>query len=394
MNILYHHRTQGRGAEGVHITGIVRGFERRGHRVTLLSAPGVDPHKTAGTYLYSAAPSLMSRVWKSISRSCPQFVFELIEFAYNAFHLCRLWRVLRDEKIDLVYERYAFFLFATVALCRMKGIPVILEVNEIAGIPRARPLILRRAAQFIERTVFIKALSVVTVSSFIKRKIVEAGTPADQVVVMPNGVDPEMFNPRVDGSSVRKRFNMGDAVVIGFVGWIDPWDNLPGLLETFRDLLTAGANLKLFLIGDVAGKGVDKDLIAKTAAKLGVTHALIHVPRVPREDMPRHIAAMDVCVIPDSNEFGSPVVLFEFMGLAKAVVAPSVPPVLDVLRDGENGIVFEARNMAAMKAALSRAVGDKTLRDQISKSARRSIDEKHTWDNNAGSVLEIHKNAC
>ena len=36
LNILYHHRTQGRGAEGVHITSIVRALQAMGHSVTVL----------------------------------------------------------------------------------------------------------------------------------------------------------------------------------------------------------------------------------------------------------------------------------------------------------------------------------------------------------------------
>ena len=48
LNILYHHRTQGRGAEGVHIVSIVHALEKLGHRVTVLSPSGVDPLNAAG----------------------------------------------------------------------------------------------------------------------------------------------------------------------------------------------------------------------------------------------------------------------------------------------------------------------------------------------------------
>jgi len=390
VNILYHHRTQGRGAEGVHIKGIVRGFELQGHCVILLSPPGVDPLKSAGQYIYGSSASVLSRFWKAVSRGCPQIVFEGIELSYNFFHIFRLRRVLSRGKIDFVYERYAFFLWASAALCRWYKVPFIVEVNEIAGIPRARPLILRRIAQSIERFVLIKSFCVVTVSSFNKKKIVEAGIGAHRVVVLPNGVDADMFTPQVDGSAVRKNFGLEESVVIGFVGWIDPWDNLPGLLETFRDLISTGLKLKLLLIGDVAGKGVDRNLIAKTAEKFGLTGSVVHIPRVDRADMPRHIAAMDVGIIPDSNEFGSPVVLFEFMGMGKAVVAPSVPPIMDVLVDGENGLIFDAGNLSAMKLSLSRVVHEKDLRDRLSRNARRSVDEKHTWNKNAEAVLEIY----
>jgi glycosyltransferase involved in cell wall biosynthesis len=112
-----------------------------------------------------------------------------------------------------------------------------------------------------------------------------------------------------------------------------------------------------------------------------------HVKRVPRPDMPRHIAALDVCVIPDSNPFGSPVVLFEFMASGKAVVAPSVAPVLDVLEDGRNGLVFKAHDGEALFQSLARAVKDEGLRRRLGEAARADVERKHTWDRNAEATL-------
>ena len=48
MNILYHFRTQGTGAEGVHISGIASALEKLGHQVHFSSPTGVDPRLTAG----------------------------------------------------------------------------------------------------------------------------------------------------------------------------------------------------------------------------------------------------------------------------------------------------------------------------------------------------------
>ena len=43
MDVLYHHRTRGKGAEGAHIKGIVTAFRKLGHKVTLSSIHNVDP---------------------------------------------------------------------------------------------------------------------------------------------------------------------------------------------------------------------------------------------------------------------------------------------------------------------------------------------------------------
>ena len=115
LNILYHHRTQGRGAEGVHITSIVNALESIGHNVTVLSPPGVDPLSNAGN-----APVDKSKVktkgvnsiWKIISKYFPNFLFEIIEVLYNIPASYRLEKELSSVKYDIIYERYAFYMLA------------------------------------------------------------------------------------------------------------------------------------------------------------------------------------------------------------------------------------------------------------------------------------------
>jgi len=43
--ILYHHRTQGRGVEGVHIRGMVDSFRKLGYEVDIVSPLGIDPYQ-------------------------------------------------------------------------------------------------------------------------------------------------------------------------------------------------------------------------------------------------------------------------------------------------------------------------------------------------------------
>ena len=49
MNILFHHRTRGKGAEGVHIRGVTKGLRDLGHNVSILSLPGAEPETEVPT---------------------------------------------------------------------------------------------------------------------------------------------------------------------------------------------------------------------------------------------------------------------------------------------------------------------------------------------------------
>ncbi|MBI4396968.1 MAG: glycosyltransferase family 4 protein [Elusimicrobia bacterium] len=390
MKILYHHRTQGHGAEGVHITGIVRGFEKKGHRVVLCSPPGVDPFRTAGDYLYGRKKKWWGRLWKEVSRHLPQILFEGMELGYNLFHGRRLERMIRRSPVDLVYERYAFFLFATARVAKKHRLPLVLEVNEITPHKRARPLLLRKLAGIIERYVFSKADVVVTVSSFLKQEIVRMGIDGDKVMVVPNGVDEKMFSPSRNGRPVREKLGLRGAFVIGFVGWFDPWDNLPGLLRAFRELSRRRDDLRLLLIGDVAGKGMSRTFMTRLIDGFRLKEKILILPRVPRGDIPGHIDAMDLCLIPDTNPFGSPVVLFEYMGMGKPVVAPSRGPIRDVIVHGENGMIFEKEKDDSLLETLWTTIQDEPLRQRVGRRARECVEHRHTWDRNAERILDMY----
>src|ERR1043165_134322 len=82
MRILYHHRTQGRGAEGNHIVSIVGALRALGHHVDVLSPPGVDPFDPASTIPVDKAKTQTrgwSSVWKLMSRKLPNWVFEIAQ---------------------------------------------------------------------------------------------------------------------------------------------------------------------------------------------------------------------------------------------------------------------------------------------------------------------------
>ena len=80
MNILYHHRTQGSGVEGVHIRGMVEAFRRLRHKVIVVSPPGVEPFANPTA---NYRPSKLVHAWKWFAKNAPEIVFELSELLYN-----------------------------------------------------------------------------------------------------------------------------------------------------------------------------------------------------------------------------------------------------------------------------------------------------------------------
>ncbi len=382
MNILYHFRTQGTGAEGVHIAGIATAFEQLGHRVVFSSPTGVDPRVTAGEnpFANNQRRSLLAR----LAARAPAFVFELLEIGYNVVAYARNRAVMTRENCTLIYERHAFFLCATAFLAQRRGVPLVVEVNELAGDERVRasPWLLP-LARLSDRLTFQRASLIVVVSSHLARRIAALGMPPEKILVLPNAVSAASLDTPADGTAIRARYGLTDSVVIGFVGWFVAWHRLDVLLTQFALLAADNAELRLLLVGD----GTLRESLAAQAAALGISERVIFTGSVPHAEISAHFTAMDICVVPHSNEYRSPIKLFEAMARSRAVVAPRTEPIASVITDGVNGLLFDPENPASLREALRRLIASPSLRDQLGAAARESVRANHTWDRNAAAVL-------
>lgn len=387
LNILYHHRTQGRGAEGVHIVSIVTALEALGHRVTLLSPPGIDPLKTAGNAPVDKSEvttSGLNSLWKFVSRKLPNFIFELVEIAYNLPAYFRLERELGRNRYDLVYERYAFYLIAGAVASRRHGIPLVLEANEVSGIKdRARKQSFSWLCKRFERFLLARCQSIHTVSSYLRAMILaHPGIDPGRVEVMPNALDLQQFECEHENSELAARLGLQGKTVIGFAGWFDEWDRLDLLLEVFLSLKREHPRLALLLVGD--GKvlrPIEEKISAERLTDIVLTGA------VPRSEVKRYLSLLDIAVVTHSNEFGSPVVMFEFMGLRIPIVAPALMPITDVLEDRVNALLFEPLDMKQLENRISELLGSAKTRLRLSAAAREKLVENHTWECNARKIV-------
>ncbi len=382
MNILYHHRTQGKWAEGVHIREITKSFSSLGHNVTIVSPPGIEIYddEVSGR---SGRKGVIKNIWSAVSRSLPQFIFEISELLYNLYASSEIDSVLSKSRIDLIYERYAFFCTAGVKAAKKRRIPFFLEVNEVSGIERQRGQAMVRLAGRIERSVFADCDAIFTVSNFLKKEIHKRGVPESKIFVLPNAINENDFKKPIKNPEIPEAAR--DKTVITFVGHFSKWDNLDLFLETYAKLLYEKKDIFLFIVGD----GELRADLEKKARELRIDKDIRFFGKVPHSEIMCILGGSDICVIPHSNPFGSPIVLFEYMAMGKPVVAPRLGPIEDVITDGHNGVMFEPGNKDSLQKALADLIQYPKKREAIGREALKTVQEKHTWEKNARKIIEI-----
>lgn len=392
MRVLYHHRTRGRHVEGVHIRGVVGALRELGHEVHVVSFPGADPEAEPGVDTGSRHDVRRSAAAGQLAwlvTRLPGVAFEMAELAYNLVTWWRLRVEMDRRRPDFIYERYSLFLFMTILMSRRRGIPIILEINDSAVVERVRPLWLKRLARRVERWCLTRASGLVFISSRFRDLLTGEYDSLPPAVVSPNAVDAR-FDPRAyDRDALRRQHGLDGRVVCGHLGAFVHWHGVSRFVDAIIDRLGEAPALTLLLVGD----GVDLPAVRREVARRGLDDRIRLPGRVPHHLVPQWIACMDYAFLPDSNEYGSPMKLFELMAMGVAVVAPDYDPIAEVIDNGTTGWLFPRK---ALDACVDRVLALATQGDErvrVGEAARAYIERERRWRNNAEQLLSLLQEA-
>lgn len=382
LRMLYHHRTQAKGAEGAHIRGMIDGFRSLGCLVDVVSPPGVD------AYDFSCPEVSNSKSVKvalaTFAEFAPQPCFEAVEIIYNLPAFKSLRSFLATGEYDYIYERYALNSFVGAKLAKKSGVPLILEVNDATIIDRSRPLFFTKMSRVIEKTVFNQANIILTISNKFKDLIISNyDYPEDKILVLPNGIDKLRFD--IKDRDRLNRCELGipeNRIVIGCAGAFVAWHGLEFLVEAIAEHIHSHRLFLLFI-----GDGPVRQRVEEVARAHNVREQVLFTGFKPPDQVPLYLDLLDICVIPDSNPHGSPMKLFEFMAMGKPVVLPRYQPLLDVLADGKEGLFFTPRDSRGLRDILTALVNSGTLRRDLGLRARALVLEKYTWGSHCTKVL-------
>ena len=386
--VLYHHRTQGKAVEGVHIRGITDALRAEGIAVDIISLPGADPYSSPkGMSPTHQATRLMRLVSK-----LPEPFFELAELAYN---LVAGWRVLaylrKHEEVAFIYERYALFMFVPVLIARLRGLPVILEVNDSATVERVRPLFFASLAMALEGWVFRKASGLVFVSSVFRDRALARHSHMAPAIVTPNAANIDKFSfTAADREAARAKWGLEGHVVCGYLGAFVPWHAIDQFVYRIADSLAEAPHLKLLLVGD----GATFAQVAAFVRQRGLEGHIVLSGRVSHDEVPGLLAAMDLAILPSAGDYTSPVKLFEFMACGVPPVAPDFSPIREVLVENETGWMFPAGDLEnAAGAVLLRSRNTAELA-RVGAAARAYVAAERQWRNNIAQLVNFHLDLC
>jgi glycosyltransferase involved in cell wall biosynthesis len=348
-----------------------------GHEILVVGPRGAEPARMGNEIGWAR--------W--LKASLPRALYELLELSYSVIALAQIVRAIRHFRPDVIYERYNLFLVAGVIAKRRYRIPLVLEVNAPVVAERSRfgGLALTRLARWSERFMWCGADRVLPVTQVLAEHVLAVGVPPQRVIVIPNGVNEAHFAAASDTDAAKAVIGLPGRRVLGFTGFIREWHGVDRVILWMASP-AAPPDVHLLIVGDGPARAELEALARLHRVESRVTFTGV----VPRERVPEYVAAFDVALQPAVVPYASPLKVFEYLALGKAILAPRQPNIEEILVDGRNALLFDPAHPEALAAALDRITNDSTLRALLAGGAARTIRERGlTWVDNAKRVTAL-----
>lgn len=314
----------------------------RGHQVRVFSI--TDTHGLKGELLDAGIPVIEGHKQRSLDRHT----------------LAALRACVREAQADIVHAHNFVPNYHAALATPGLGAAQVCTLHDMGARLQNRRL------RTLFRLSLLRTPCVAMVGSQVHRQHVGSGLISpDKAHTVLNGIPVERFEHSATARSVaRQQLGLADDdLVIGCVGRLVELKNHHRMIEVMPALLARHPGLKLVIIGD----GVRAAALRQQIEALGLAgHVLL---AGQRSDVGTLLCAFDVFALPSQTE-GLSIALLEACATGLAIVATRVGGNVEIITDGESGLLVPADDNTALRNALLRLLSDRPARERLGAAAR------------------------
>ncbi|MHA1820281.1 MAG: glycosyltransferase family 4 protein [Promethearchaeota archaeon] len=305
--------------------------------------------------------------------------FPLLKFIKTWPSIFRILKIIKKEKIDVIYERGGSY-----------GIGV-LCANLTGRI---------NFTEFIDILYWNWALKKTDViTSYFTKSHVPGFIERDKIKLVYTSVDPDRFNPDIPVLEVKRKYNLKEEDFIGvYVGAFYSWHGLENVVDAFNLLMESAEfeklehlreHLKIILVGNGETFGIIKEKVSKN---FKLKNKIILTGRVPFNEVPAYVNAASFCLT--LNEYDAiGLKTFEYMACAKPLISTDVDLVPYFFKDGVNILLIPPNNPRALIEKIAYLYEHPDERKRIGQNARALVEQKYTWSKHIDNLLDAIKMA-
>lgn len=266
-------------------------------------------------------------------------------------------------------------------VCAAHGRELLLNpLDSLPGLTDAYARLRRWTLQQVDRFV--------PVSRYTAGLLYGLGVERERLHVVPNGTDPERFQPR-DASALRARLGLDGHATLLTVGRLVQRKGIDTVLHALSSVADAVPSVRYLVVGT----GPDRDRLERLARRLGVAERVCFAGRVPHADLARYYSAADLFVMPSREEppdvEGFGLVFLEANACGVPVVGARSGGVPDAVQHEHTGLLVPPADPKALATAICRVLTRPEWAAALGANGRRRAAGVASWDRIAERILSL-----
>lgn len=287
-------------------------------------------------------------------------------FIHKIFPSLKIYRMLKERQIDLIYLNTSASIWAAKAAKLLK-IPVISHVRE--DLRGFNNLIIRSKIKFCSDRIIL-------ISNWMKSFI-----RSNKTAVVHNTVDMADFQ-NLDPDRIKLNYDLRGKTIV-YVGSLEERKGVSYLIKAFPAIKAAVPGVKLLIVGKPL-PGQENYL--KKLKNLARDDDVIFAGARP--DAYDFMSAGDVLVAPSLSEtFGR--IIIEAMACGKPLVASNVGGIPEIIDNGRTGLLVPPKDEQSIADAVIRLLTLKTLADSIGSAGKKAVEERFNVSGQIRKIEEI-----
>lgn len=269
---------------------------------------------------------------------------------------------------------------------RRLGIPFVYEVRGLWELTaasrhgawdRTERFMLERA---LETLVAKQADRVLTLTEGLREELVSRGVAKENIGLLPNAVDADLFAPRRKSPEAMLRFGVNSGTfALVYAGSLLHYEGLDDLLRAVASVVQGGADVSVLIAGD--GEALVE--LQRLTSELQLERRVKFLGRLAPNDIPELWSVADAAAFPRKPfqvcELVSPLKPLEPMAMAIPVIVSDVAALREMVRDEVTGLVHRAGDSDSLASKLRSLLADPALRQRLGRASRDAIIRERTW---------------
>jgi glycosyltransferase involved in cell wall biosynthesis len=280
-------------------------------------------------------------------------------------------------------------------LARTKGVPFVFEVRDLwpeslAAVGMGNPdSLLNRSLGSVARFLYKRSEHVVVVTPAFKEYLIQNWRLSpEKISIVENGVESDLFSPRVNNAELRRELGAEGKFVVGYIGTMGMAHGLETLVAAATEVQRTAPHVLFLMVGE----GSDKERVINLARSQGLSN-MRFVGQQPREKIPDFISVSDACLVllKKSELFKTviPTKMLEFMSCARPVILGVDGQARKIMDQAGAGVYVEPENAGALVQVIAQLAANPALRETLGRNGRRHVVEHFSRQQKAKAYIGV-----